>query len=231
MPEDFIGVRYLFKLNVAALADEYLFRERQVHTRIEPPYALRLDGVNFGRCLEGFREPRDPVVHGALVAAAAQLVEWFNAAGAWVGSDEINLLLVDSPNPYGGRVEKLVSVSSGIASAIISLVLKRPLFFDSRVVPLKSSGDAALYILYRARVTANNFVNKLLQIHGITPRGGFSERYSVAETLVKSFGAWALLGTSLIWCWCTSRGRIRRRVVATAGPWALLSSLGFYVHD
>jgi len=227
MTEGFVDLERLFELNVAALADEYLLRERQARARIEPPYALRLDGVGFSRRLEGFREPRDPVVHGALVAAATQLMKSFGASGAWVGSDEINLLLLGTSNPYGGRVDKLVSVSAGMASAITSLVLNRPLFFDSRAVPLRGPGDAALYILYRARVIANNFVNKLLQIHGITPRGGFRERYSAAESLVKSFEPWALLGTSLVWYWCIVRGRVKRRVVAATGPWQLLSSIGF----
>ena len=217
----------LSEVNVAALADRYSKLEKRFRVRAEPPYAVRLDGVNFGRALRDYRAPRDPAVHGALVSAAAALVDRFKAFGAWVGSDEINLLILGPDNPYGGRVEKIVSISSGLASSVVTAALRKYLFFDSRVVPLENRCDAALYILYRARVSANNFLGKLLQVKGVEVRGGFSDRLRASSRYLTSYGEWALLGTSIVWFNYTRRGKPRRRICAVTGPLELAFRLGW----
>ncbi len=223
------AIAALLRFNVSSASERYLELEQQVSQRVEPPYALRLDGVGFGQALKGYREPRDPVVHAAIVSAATHLVRKFQGVGAWVSSDEINLVVLGPENPYGGRVEKLVSVSAGLASSIVTSALNRVLFFDSRVVPLESAHDAARYIIYRARVAASNFVTKLLQIRGVEPKGGFGERLNAARPLLSLYGDWALLGTSVVWKWFVRRGKPRRRVVALLGPEPLATALGLHV--
>ncbi len=212
-------------LDVARLHERYLLAEKRLRKKASPPYAIRLDGVGFGRALEGFSSPRDLRVHVALVQAAMAVVERFNAVGAWVGSDEVNVVMLGPENPYGGRVEKLVSVSAGIASAEVSLALGRRLFFDSRVVPLRDAEDAAKYVLYRARVALNNLATKLLQLRGVEPEGGFAERVRACWSELCELGDWVVLGTSVVWVWFVRRDRVRRRLAAYAGPWMLVDAI------
>jgi len=220
-------LKILSEVNVAALADRYSKLEKRFRVRAEPPYAVRLDGVNFSKALRDYKAPRDPTVHGVLVSAAAALVDRFKAFGAWVGSDEINLLFLGPDNPYGGRVEKIISISSGLASSVVTAALHKYLFFDSRVVPLKDRRDAALYVLYRARVSANNFLSKLLQLRGVEVKGRFNERLKASSKYLSSYGEWALLGTSIIWFNYTRKGKPRRRICAVTGPLELVSRLGW----
>jgi Uncharacterized conserved protein len=127
----------LIRLDVAQLERVYKQRERAVEARVKLPFALRLDGVGFGRVLKGYAEPRDERVHRALLQGASELVKRLSASGAYVVSDEVSVLVLGPSLPYAGRVEKLVSVSASLLSAIVSTSLARALIFDSRVVPLE----------------------------------------------------------------------------------------------
>ncbi len=149
----------LSKLNIQIL--DKLFRPMELYsdTRIRTPIALRLDGVRFGRTLADV-EFRSRAVHEALVEAAKAIMKELGCSCSYVVSDEINVLCLDYI-AYGGRVEKLISISASIASAIVSTTLNRKLFFDSRIINLRSDLDAPRYILYRARVGLNNFVSEL----------------------------------------------------------------------
>ncbi len=190
----------LSKLSVQTL--DRMFRSMEIysaiHTRI--PIALRLDGVRFGRALADI-EFRSRAVHEALVDAARAVMEELGCCCSYIVSDEINVLCLDYI-AYGGRVEKLISISASIASAIVSTALGRRLFFDSRVINLQSDLDASRYILYRARVGLNNFISELY--HRITK----SKHTPPLETMVrelKSLGIdinrielWKIVGSSVI---------------------------------
>jgi hypothetical protein len=159
----------LSKVNPARL--EKLYRDRELYRglRVEPPIALRLDGVGWGRRLKGFRKPRDLRVHEALLEAGRQLLQELNGCCAYIASDEINIILPHNL-PYAGRVEKLVSISAGMASAAVARHLGMILFFDSRIVKLYSTRDTIQYILYRARVAFNNYVSTLYHLHNLGDR-------------------------------------------------------------
>lgn len=175
----------LLSLNPRVEEERYKGREEAVEERVEPPIALRLDGVGFGKALRGFRWPRDRRVHEALIEAAEALLDRLGGDAVYVGSDEINLVMLGEL-PYSGRVEKLVSISAGIASAVLSLRLGRPLYFDSRIVPLEGGTDALRYLLYRARVVFNNYVNSMLASRGVRIErleGGLRERLSLLMRL------------------------------------------------
>ena len=148
----------LVQVPVAKLDREYKSREKLLEARVKLPLAIRLDGVGFSKALTGFAEPRDVRVHEAIVEAASEIVKRFSASGAYVASDEINILLLGPSLPYAGRLQKLVSISAALASSSTSLALGRRLFFDARVVPLEGVDDAKRYVLYRARIALNNYV-------------------------------------------------------------------------
>lgn len=86
------------------------------------PVVVRLDGHCFHTYTRGFRRPYDVRIHNAMVATATDLLERFGAATAFTESDEISLLFPPSTGesqslPFNGRVQKIVSVTAGFASA------------------------------------------------------------------------------------------------------------------
>lgn len=217
----------LLKVPVAALSREY--RAGELDLRVELPFVLRLDGAGFSRALAGFEAPRDERVHRALVAAATQIVERMSASGAYVCSDEVNVLFLGPAKPYGGRLQKLVSVSASAVSSRVSLELGRQLLFDSRVVPLSGVEAAKRYVLFRARVALNNYVGCLARLSGLKyarPPSLEKQMLDLAERGVDvvSRPAWALLGSSVYWSWSGAR----RRTSVSNGFEELVRSLEMY---
>ena len=220
-------VEELIRLDVAQLERVYGQRERAVEARVKLPFALRLDGVGFGRALKGYAEPRDKRVHRALVQGASELVKRLSASGAYVVSDEVNVLLLGPSLPYAGRVEKLVSISASLLSAVVSTLLGRQLVFDSRVVPLESAEDAKRYVAYRARVGLNNFVGSMLHKLGAELAGvHLTERVAKLESLgvrLAERPAWEWGGSSVFW-----RLGGKREVAVEDGPWKLFGAIEEY---
>lgn len=217
----------LIRLDVAELERTYRQRERAVEARVKLPFALRLDGVAFGQSLKGFAEPRDERVHRALVEGASELVKRLSASGAYVVSDEVSVIVMGPSLPYGGRVEKLVSISASLLSAVVSTLLDRPLIFDSRVVPLEGVEDAKRYVAYRARVGLNNYVGSLLHRMGLRTEGvHLGRRIEILEergVRLAERPAWEWCGSSVFWV--LEGGR---RLAVENGPWKLLEVLEAY---
>jgi tRNA(His) 5'-end guanylyltransferase len=95
---------------------------------------VRVDGRSFTRLSdEHFERPFDPRFHEIMVAVAATLLAELHGVLAFTESDEISVLLPAGTDLFSREVEKLVSVSAGIASASFSLALGKPAHFDSRV--------------------------------------------------------------------------------------------------
>ncbi len=166
------SLRRLLLENPAVL--EMRYREREaVCEPSSPPFAVRLDGVGFGKRLRDFEAPRSKLAHTALVETARKLAMQYGAEFVHVVSDEVNLLFLESA-PYGGRTFKIISVLAAHASAELTAKLGRPLYFDGRVVKLRDVCDAARYVLFRARVGLNNYVVQLARAAGFvreyTPR-------------------------------------------------------------
>ncbi len=229
----------LLDVNVAMLEDHFKAREASIEPRISGLVAVRLDGVGFGKALSGYEEPRDPVVHEALCAACRAIIERYSLLCGYVSSDEINVIVQPQALPYAGRVEKLVSVFSGIASSVASLGLGRRAFFDARVIPLEDFDEARTYVLWRARVCMNNYISKVLHMLGCNVRGGIKERLraflevsSKHRFLVEP---WRILGSSVTWSRvlvpardkCSGEEVVveRRRLVVSEGYRACLDAL------
>lgn len=159
------SVAKLLSINPRLL--EMRYREREA--MCEPartPFVVRLDGVGFGKRLRDIPGPRSAEVHTTISAAARELARQYGADFVHVVSDEINLVFL-SQLPYGGRTFKIISVLAGHASAAVTNALRRPLYFDGRVVKLDDRCDAASYILYRSRVGFNNYVVQKARLAGI----------------------------------------------------------------
>ena len=95
---------------------------------------LRVDGRGFSRFTEArYEKPFDPVMHQVMVRTASALLEELQGVYAYTESDEISVLFRPDWSLYDREVEKLVSLSAGIASATFTHAAGVPAVFDSRV--------------------------------------------------------------------------------------------------
>ncbi len=137
-------------------------KEREIYSdiRVFPPFAVRIDGRGFHRALSDFKKPYDEI----FAKAMADCVECFfrdsglNPLLAFIFSDEISLFFYEMP--YNYRIEKIDSIiPSFFSSALtIELDMKKPVSFDSRIIPLGKE-DIYRYLLWRQAETWRNHVS------------------------------------------------------------------------
>ncbi len=137
-------------------------KEREIYSdlRVFPPFAVRIDGRGFSRILSDFKKPYDE----RFAKAMADCVECFfrdsglNPLFAFTFSDEINLFFYEMS--YNYRIEKIDSIIPGFISSALTILLdlKRPVSFDSRVIPLGQE-DIYRYLVWRQAETWRNHVS------------------------------------------------------------------------
>ncbi|HEX5752572.1 MAG TPA: tRNA(His) guanylyltransferase Thg1 family protein [Archangium sp.] len=95
---------------------------------------LRVDGRGFSRFTEArYEKPFDATLHQQMVRTASALLEELQGVYAYTESDEISVLFRPDWSLFDREVEKLVSISAGVASATFTHVAGVPAVFDSRV--------------------------------------------------------------------------------------------------
>ncbi|ROP37097.1 tRNA(His) guanylyltransferase Thg1 family protein [Saccharothrix texasensis] len=111
---------------------------------------VRVDGRGFSRFTEErFDKPFDVRFSGLMVETAQALLTEFGARYAYTESDEISIVLDPRHDMFGRGVEKLVSVSAGVASAAFTHAAGEPAHFDSRVWIGAGPGDVLDYASWR----------------------------------------------------------------------------------
>lgn len=121
---------------------------------------LRLDGRGFSRLTdEHFDKPFDQRFSDLMVTTAQALLTELGARYAYTESDEISLLLDPGSDLFGRRVEKLVSVSAGLASATFTQAARQPAHFDSRLWLGVGVGDVVDYFSWRQADAARCALN------------------------------------------------------------------------
>ena len=131
-----------------------------------PPVFVRLDGRAFHRLSENLalKKPFDIRFSDAMVQVCTALVaeSGLNPDFAFTFSDEISLYF--SLLPFGGRVEKIDSVSSSFAASSLTLALgtTTPLSFDARVIPA-TPAFAMEYLANRQNEAWRNHLNGYCQ--------------------------------------------------------------------
>lgn len=147
---------------------------------ISLPIYARIDGRSFSRFARGLIRPFDDRMSRCMVAATAALVEMTHARIGYTQSDEISLVWLSegiSEGFFGGKVQKLCSVLSGIATAsFLSAVMRempemanRLPHFDCRAFNLPSRTEGANAFLWRERDAVKNSVS-------MTAHANFSPR-------------------------------------------------------
>jgi len=111
---------------------------------------VRVDGRGFSRFTEqGFEKPFDSRFHDLMVSTATTLLQELNALYAYTESDEISVLCPRAWDMFDRELEKIVSVTAGIASAAFTHAAATPAHFDSRVWLGADAARVADYFRWR----------------------------------------------------------------------------------
>ncbi|GAM20305.1 hypothetical protein SAMD00019534_034800, partial [Acytostelium subglobosum LB1] len=177
--------RYYAKLNNDKLGDRMKNLETSMNTlQIEGnvPFIIRLDGHGFSKFTKQFNKPWDIRVHNAMIQTAQILMKEFTPSLTYTFSDEITLCFVSLPEeeyqkkltanfnrsqiPFNGKVQKLVSLSAGIASTAFYKAISEQSYdadgklgdyiktsmphFDARIFVLPSNKEVLDNLVWRS---------------------------------------------------------------------------------
>jgi tRNA(His) guanylyltransferase len=143
-------------------------KNREVFTNLitVPPVFVRLDGRGFHRLADRLTlaRPFDERFHEAMISVLKSLVSvsGLNPDFGYTFSDEISLYF--SGLPFGGRVEKIDSVTASYTASAFSLVIdpKSPVSFDARIIQV--TPDLAIqYLINRQHEAWRNHMNAYCQ--------------------------------------------------------------------
>lgn len=149
-------------------------RPYQQHLPRRSYTVMRLDGRAFHTYLRGADKPFDMTFVSEMNAMAQWLcVDIQGSQFAYVQSDEISILITDfaaiQTEPWvGGRVDKMVSLAAGRASAYLARLRQNhpgiPTF-DCRVFPLSDPVEVANYFIWRQQDAVRNSIQMVGQTY------------------------------------------------------------------
>ena len=165
--------------------DFFKAKEQSSSSSLSPKawFVIRLDGKAFHTFTKDLMKPFDTKLSEAMVFVTKQLcAEVQNVKVAYTQSDEISLILTDLDHAevalwFEGKIQKMVSVASSIATAHFNRQFKSPTgslaYFDARVFRLESAKEVSDYLLWRQEDAIKNAITlislkhfKHNQIHG-----------------------------------------------------------------
>lgn len=128
-------------------------RECEIFSSLKVPcgskIVIRIDGRTFSKLSHDlkFKKPYDDQFKDIMVKTCEDFFKEFSPTLIYTFSDEINILL--SEIPFGGRIEKLDSVFASFITGSFTKnllkIVKRPISFDSRVIPLSKKGTVTYF--------------------------------------------------------------------------------------
>ena len=129
-------------------------REREwFHGLTVPPGThaiVRVDGRGFSKFTERrFEKPFDERFSALMVATAEAMLTEFEARYVYTESDEISVLLPRDTELFGRGVEKIVSITAGVASAVFTRQAGEVGVFDSRIWLGNGTSDVLDYFSWR----------------------------------------------------------------------------------
>jgi len=132
------------------------------------PVIIRLDG----KCFHTFTKKMDKPFDINLIRSMADTAKYLckNISGAqlaYIQSDEISILVhnykkLDSEPWFYNEIQKMVSVSAGMASSHMSMIYSKPVIFDSRVFVLPES-EVNNYFIWRQKDAIRNSISMVAQ--------------------------------------------------------------------
>jgi tRNA(His) 5'-end guanylyltransferase len=176
---------------------------------------IRVDGRSFSKLTEvGFEKPFDERLHQCMTATASALLIELAGVYAYTESDEISILMPISANLFDRKVEKLVSVSAGVASSIFTHEVGSPAHFDSRLSLCAAGRQVVDYFRWRqadaARCCLNGWCYWMLRNDGMSAaqaterlKGvGFDDKNELLFQRGVNFNdlpVWQKRGTGVFW--------------------------------
>lgn len=130
------------------------------------PVILRIDGRNFHTFTKDMDRPYDAVFIESMKNLALYLCEEIQGAElAYLQSDEISILIhnykrLTSQAPFNNEIQKLCSISAGLASGWFTGSYKRIAVFDARVFVLPET-EVTNYFLWRQLDATRNSISML----------------------------------------------------------------------
>ncbi|KAK5577550.1 hypothetical protein RB653_002493 [Dictyostelium firmibasis] len=172
------------KEDLKSLGDRMKSYEDEMKIQIEKnkSFIIRLDGHSFSKFTKNFEKPHDIRIHNAMIETASVLLKTFMPSCIYTFSDEITMCFpsVDEltleegkeiPDlAYSGKVQKLISLSSGLASTVfyksitnaqydkdtesnlIKLLNNCTPHFDARIFTLPSNSEIVNNLIWRSLV-------------------------------------------------------------------------------
>ncbi|KAM9964980.1 hypothetical protein ACTFIW_004777 [Dictyostelium discoideum] len=172
------------KKDMELLGDRMKSYEDDMKIQIEKnkPFIIRLDGHSFSKFTKNFTKPHDIRIHNAMIETSTVLLKTFMPTCIYTFSDEITMCFpsIDEttleegkeiPNlAYSGKVQKLISLSSGLASTVffksitnaqydkdtelnlIKLLETCTPHFDARIFTLPSNQEIVNNLIWRSLV-------------------------------------------------------------------------------
>lgn len=155
------------------------YEARETERKFLPylPVYARIDGRSFSKFTKMAKKPFDHSITTAMQAATRELIAQTHAKIGYVQSDEISLVWeTTSPDEgmfFDGKVQKICSVISGIATAaFIRALIKDPEWmlrnpdwlekmphFDARVIQLPTRTEAANMFVWREMDARKNAIS------------------------------------------------------------------------
>jgi len=137
------------------------------------PICVRLDGRSFSGWTNKLDRPYDKRLHDIMVGTTISLVQETNARIGYTESDEISLIIysdnIQSEVYFGGRIQKIVSTLSALASLYFDTYRKIHLpdykvesnpSFDCRVWNVPNKEEAVNTILWRELDATKNSIQQ-----------------------------------------------------------------------
>lgn len=131
---------------------------------------IRIDGKAFHTYTKGLQRPFDDKLMNDMDETAGFLCKNIQGAKfAFVQSDEISILLTDFEELttdawFDGNIQKMVSVSSSLATAKFNELRPGKLaFFDSRVFTIPNNVEVENYFIWRQQDTTRNSISSVCQ--------------------------------------------------------------------
>jgi len=131
-----------------------------------PPVFIRIDGRAFHSVAEdlGLEKPFDSGFSGAMERVCIRFLRESGLSPdlAYTFSDEISLYF--SHLPFGGRVEKIDSISAsfGASALMLEIAIEEPLSFDARIIQVTPE-MAVDYLINRQSEAWRNHLNAYCQ--------------------------------------------------------------------
>lgn len=149
------------------MKSNYEDRQRFYLTR-RTPVIMRLDGKAFHTVTKKAEKPYDGTIINAMQATALKLLQEIQGAKcAYVQSDEISILITDfdalqTEAWFDYNLNKMVSISSAIASVEFSKLFGKSVYFDSRVFNIPKE-EVTNYFRWRYLDWVRNSIQMLAQ--------------------------------------------------------------------